>query len=94
MANGSDVERRLAELESKCQDIEAALATLIDSMAGQVDIHAETARTIERLNEEVMRLRACVGLGAPSDVKPARPDLQSIPGGKSARDGSDEGSRS
>jgi uncharacterized coiled-coil protein SlyX len=94
MANGSDVERRLAELESKCRDIEAALATLIDSIVGQVDIHAETARTVERLTEEVMRLRACAGLGSPSDHKPAKPDLQSIRGGKRGHDDPDEGSRS
>jgi archaellum component FlaC len=86
MANDGDVERRLAELESRCRDIEAALSTLIDSIVGQVDIQAETARSIERLGEEVMRLRACLGHGSTSALKPAKPDLQSIPGGKPDRD--------
>jgi len=91
MANDGEVERRLAELESKCRDIEAALSTLIDSIVGQVDIQAETARSVERLTEEVMRLRACLGNGLLSDFKPAKPDLQSIPGGKPDRDATDKG---
>jgi hypothetical protein len=71
---------QLRTIERRCDRMEAALATILDTISEQIEIQAEAARSIELLSDQVLLLRAHLGLGHDPTQQPIRPELHVIQG--------------